>query len=172
MDHAAVTNKKTGNAVVIVGVQNGRTIHVQFVNKRTTAFKFYAVFAVVVCIQGRAFHCQLTIVAAEAAFAIVVQGDVGIDQINIDRIYGHAIPSRTRDCQSRGTDPDFMSHVFAVSCLFRVDTAGRTGRKAINHSICIIFKIQIAVMIQINATAIEFVWCQREFNMAQTKLRV
>ena len=170
MNHAAVTNKKTGNAVVIVGVQNGRTIHVQFVNKRTTAFKFYAVSVVVFCIQGRAYHCQLTIVAAEAAFAIVVQGDVGIDQINIDRIYGHAIPSRTRDCQSRGTDPDFMNRVFTV--ILCVDTAGFISVKAADHSICIIFKIQIAVTIQINATAIEFVWCQREFNMAQTKLRV
>ena len=124
-DHAAVTNKKTGNAVVIVGVQNGITVHVQFVNKRTTGSKFYAAFfAIVVCIQDGVFHFQLAIVAAETAFAVVVQGNVGIDQIEIDRIYGHAIPTGIRDCQSRGTDPDFMSHVFAVTVCVRIDTAG------------------------------------------------
>ena len=170
-DHAAVTNKKTGNAVVIVGVQNGRTVHVQLVNKRTTCSKFYAAFsAIVVCIQGGVFHFQLAIVAAEAALAIVVQGDVGIGQIKVDRIYGHAIPTGIRDCQSRGTDPDFMNLVFAVSVCVRIDTTATIGRKAINHSICIVFEIQITAIIQTNATAIEYVWCQREFNMAQTEL--
>ena len=170
-DHAAVTNKKTGNAVVIVGVQNGITVHVQLVNKRTTCSKFYAAFsAIVVCIQGGVFHFQLAIVAAEAALAIVVQGDVGIGQIKVDRIYGHAIPTGIRDCQSRGTDPDFMNLVFAVSVCVRIDTTATIGRKAINHSICIVFEIQITAIIQTNATARESVWCQLEFNMAQTEL--
>ena len=170
-DHAAVTNKKTGNAVVIVGVQNGSSVHVQLVNKRTTCSKFYAAFsAIVVCIQGGVFHFQLAIVAAEAALAIVVQGDVGIGQIKVDRIYGHAIPTGIRDCQSRGTDPDFMNLVFAVSVCVCIDTTATIGRKAINHSICIVFEIQITAIIQTNATAIESVWCQREFNMAQTEL--
>ena len=102
LDHAAVTNKKTGNAVVIVGVQNGSTVHVQLVNKRTTFFKFYAAFsAIVVCIQGGAFHFQLAIVAAEAALAIVVQGDVGTSQVKINRVNGHTIPATVGNSQGR-----------------------------------------------------------------------
>ena len=51
-----------------------------------------------------------------------------------------------------------------------VDTAGFFGFKVVDHSICIVFKIQIAVVLQENAGARELVFCQLKFHMAQTQV--
>ena len=50
--------------------------------------------------------------------------------------------------------------MIVVTVTLCVDTAGVSSVKAADHSICIVFKIQVTVVLQENATAQDFVRCQ------------
>ena len=59
--------------------------------------------------------------------------------------------------------------MIVITVTLCVDTAGFISVKAADHSICIVFKIQIAVVLQENAVARGLVFCQLKFHMAQTQ---
>ena len=170
---AAVTNAKT-RTVVVRSNYFGSSIHIKDTD---ISAKTICSANILACDECGRSHGQRTTIATYAIAAettgvitgetVTSQSDFGVVQCEIDGVDGHAVPVTAGDFQRRRSDPNAMIVVTVTLC---VDTAGISSVKAADHSICIVFKIQIAVVLQENAAAKGLIFCQLKFHMAQTQL--
>ena len=169
---AAVTNAKTRTGVVRSNYC-GSSIHIKDTD---ISAKTICSANILACDECGRSHGQRTTIATYAIAAettgvitgetVTSQSDFGVVQREIDGVDGHAVPVTAGDFQRRRSDPNAMIVVTVTLC---VDTAGVSSVKAADHSICIVFKIQIAVVLQKNAAAKGLIFCQLKFHMAQTQ---
>ena len=169
---AAVTNAKTRTGVVRSNYC-GSSIHIKDTD---ISAKTICSANILACDECGRSHGQRTTIATYAIAAettgvitgetVTSQSDFGVVQREIDGVDGHAVPVTAGDFQRRRSDPNAMIVVTVTLC---VDTAGVSSVKAADHSICIVFKIQIAVVLQENAAAKGLIFCQLKFHMAQTQ---
>ena len=169
---AAVTNAKTRTGVVRSNYC-GSSIHIKDTD---ISAKTICSANILACDECGRSHGQRTTIATYAIAAettgvitgetVTSQSDFGVVQREIDGVDGHAVPVTAGDFQRRRSDPNAMIVVTVTLC---VDTAGISSVKAADHSICIVFKIQIAVVLQENAAAKGLIFCQLKFHMAQTQ---
>ena len=169
---AAVTNAKTRTGVVRSNYC-GSSIHIKDTD---ISAKTICSANILACDECGRSHGQRTTIATYAIATettgvitgetVTSQSDFGVVQREIDGVDGHAVPVTAGDFQRRRSDPDAMIVVTVTLC---VDTAGISSVKAADHSICIVFKIQIAVVLQENAAAKGLIFCQLKFHMAQTQ---
>ena len=148
--------------LVVSGIQCGSSIHIKDTDINAITIPIAIVTG---CGQRGRYHGQRAAnasyaIAAKTAvtgFTITGQIDTGIVQREIDGVDGHTVPVAVCDVQRRRSDPDAMT-IFTVTLC--VDAAGFFGSKTGDFSICIVFKIQITVVLQENATAQDLVRCQ------------
>ena len=143
-------------AAAVSSIQRRSSIHI-----KDTSINGIAIppAGVIGCGERGRYHGQRAAIASYTitaeSTAITVETvtskiDIGIVQREIDGVDGHSVPATAGDFQRRRSDPDAVT-VFTVTLC--VDTAGVTVRKVGNLGICIVFKIQITVVLQENAAA-------------------
>ena len=143
-------------AAAVSSIQRRSSIHI-----KDTSINGIAIppAGVIGCGERGRYHGQRAAIASYTitaeSTAITVETvtskiDIGIVQREIDGVDGHSVPATVCDVQRRRSDPDAVT-VFTVTLC--VDTAGFFGSKTGDFSICIVFKIQITVVLQENAAA-------------------